>query len=59
MLPGLNISIGSVVTLTRHPKINRIASLNIGVAYIAYQSRKREVRVMGENDEFQKFVNGK
>jgi len=50
-----DLTIDDALALKRHPKINRIAPLNIGVAEVAWQSRKREVSIMGTNYEFQKI----
>ena len=50
-----DLTIDDALALKRHPKINRIAPLNIGVAEVAWQSRKREVSIMGTNHEFQKI----
>jgi len=50
-----DLTIDDALALTRHPKVNRIAPLNIGAAEVAWQGRKREVSVMGTSYEFQKI----
>lgn len=50
-----DLTIDDALALTRHPKVNRIAPLNIGAAEVAWQNRKREVSVMGTSHEFQKI----
>ena len=50
-----DLTIDDAIALKRHPKVNRIAPFNVGVAEVAWQSRKREVSVMGTNYEFQKI----
>ena len=42
-----DLTIDDALALTRHPKVRRIAPLNIGAAEVAWQGRKREVSVMG------------
>lgn len=50
-----DLTIDDALTLTRHPKVTRMAPLNIGAAEVAWQNRKREVSVMGTSYAFQKI----
>ena len=50
-----DLTIDDALALTRHPKVSRIAPLNIGAAEVAWKNRKREVSVMGTSHAFQKI----
>lgn len=42
-------------SLQRHPAVVRIAPLNVGVAEVSWQNRKREVTIMGSTSEMLKL----
>ena len=46
-----DLTLDDARALTRHPQIRRIAPLNVGGAEISWQSRKREVNVLGSTHE--------
>lgn len=50
-----DLTIDDALAITRHPKVVRVAPLNIGAAEVAWQGRKREVSVLGTSFEFQKI----
>lgn len=50
-----DLTLADARALTRHPQVQRIAPLNIGVAEVSWQSRKREVPVMGSNSDLLKI----
>lgn len=50
-----DLTLDDALALTRHPKVTRIAPFNVGAAEVAWQSRKREVTIMGTSHEFQKI----
>lgn len=47
-----DLTIDDAIALTRHPKVRRIAPFNVGAAEISWQSRKREISIMGTSHEF-------
>jgi len=50
-----DLTIDDAIALTRHPKVRRIAPLNVGAAEVAWQGRKREVSIMGSSHELLKL----
>lgn len=46
-----DLTLDDAKSLSRHASVTRIAPINIGVAEISWQSRKREVPVLGSNNE--------
>ena len=48
-----DLTLDDALALTRHPQVVRIAPLNVGAAEVAWQSRKREITVLGTSHEFQ------
>ena len=48
-----DLTLGDANALIRHASVARVAPLNIGAAEISWQSRKREVTVMGTSSEIQ------
>lgn len=50
-----DLTLDDALALTRHPKVSRIAPLNIGAAEVSWQGRKREVSVMGSSYQFQEI----
>lgn len=47
-----DLTLDDAMSLYRHPKINRIAPLNIGAAEVSWQGRKRETTIQGSTHEF-------
>ena len=50
-----DLTIDDAISLTRHPKVKRIAPLNIGAAEVSWQGRKREVTIQGSSHELLKL----
>ncbi len=50
-----DLTLDDARALTRHPKIIRIAPLNVGVAEITWQGRKREISLLGSTREILKL----
>ena len=46
-----DLTLDDARALTRHPAVMRIAPLNIGAIEVSWQSRKREVAIMGSTHE--------
>ena len=46
-----DLTLDDALALTRHPKVRRIAPLNIGAAEVSWQGRKREVTVQGSSHQ--------
>lgn len=46
-----DLTLADAKALTRNPNVARIAPLNIGAAEVSWQSRKREVTVMGSSSD--------
>lgn len=46
-----DLTLDDARALERHPQVKRIAVLNIGAVEMSYQNRKREVAVIGSNNE--------
>lgn len=44
-----DLTIDDAIALKRHPKVRRIAPLNIGAAEVSWQGRKRELSIMGSS----------
>ena len=47
-----DLTLDDALALTRHPKIRRIAPLNIGGAEVSWHGRKREVSILGTSHQF-------
>lgn len=50
-----DLTLDDAKSLMRNPNVVRIAPINVGAAEVSWQSRKREVVVMGSNDEILKI----
>jgi len=50
-----DLTLDDARALTRHPEITRIAPLNVGVAEISWQGRKREISLLGSTREMLKL----
>lgn len=46
-----DLTLDDALALTRHPKVRRIAPLNVGGAEVSWQGRKREVSILGSSHE--------
>ena len=47
-----DLTLDDALALTRHPKVRRIAPLNIGGAEVSWHGRKREVSILGTSHQF-------
>ncbi|MGD8925283.1 MAG: ABC transporter permease [Thioalkalispiraceae bacterium] len=50
-----DLTLDDARALTRNSNIERIAPLNVGVAEVSWQNRKREITVLGSNSELLKI----
>jgi len=50
-----DLTINDALAIARHPKVKRIAPLNIGAAEVAWQGRKREVSIWGSSHNLSKI----
>lgn len=50
-----DLTLDDALALTRHPKVSRIAPLNIGGAEVSWQGRKREISILGSSYQFLKL----
>ncbi len=50
-----DLTLDDAIALTRNPNVQRIAPLNVGVAEVSWQNRKREITVLGSNSELLKI----
>ena len=50
-----DLTLDDAKALTRNPNVERIAPLNVGVAEVSWQNRKREITVLGSNSELLKI----
>ena len=50
-----DLTLADAKALTRNPDVEHIAPLNVGAAEISWQSRKREVTIMGSNSDLLKI----
>lgn len=46
-----DLTLSDAQALSRHPKVERIAPINVGAAEVSWQARKREVTILGSSHE--------